>query len=108
MMANPTPLATIVAIDEKALKVVARVPGGSYPDRMAFAPEVHKLYVSDETGKTETVIDTTTNQRVAMFVRGGEVGKTQYHSVPNPVFVDVQTRRQLIEIDPTKDPANLI
>jgi len=31
--------------------------GGTYPDGMAYAPQAGKLYVSDETGETETVID---------------------------------------------------
>ena len=34
----------LVAIDENTLKVVGRAPAGVYPDGMAYAPAVHKLY----------------------------------------------------------------
>lgn len=93
----------VVAIDEGSLKIVARAPAGRYPDGMAYAPEVHKLYISDEHGATETVIDVRTNQPVATIPVGGEVGNTQYDPVSKHIFANVQTRRQLVEIDPISD-----
>jgi len=101
--ASATGTNEVVAIDEATLKVTARAPGGVYPDGMAYAPEVHKLYVSDEHGGTDTVIDTRTNARVATIPLGGDVGNTQYDSGTKHIFVNVQTRRQLLEIDPTRD-----
>jgi DNA-binding beta-propeller fold protein YncE len=64
---------------------------------------VRKLYVSDETGATETVIDASTNQRVKTIHLGGEAGNTQYDAVSKHVFVNVQTRNELVEIDPQTD-----
>lgn len=93
----------VVAIDETALQITARMPGGVYPDGIAYAPDVHKLYVSDEHGNTDTVIDVVTNTRVATIPLGGEVGNTQYDAVSKHVFANVQTREQLVEIDPTTD-----
>ncbi|TAL87647.1 MAG: YncE family protein [Rhodanobacter sp.] len=93
----------VVAIDEDTLKVIARAPAGIYPDGMAYAPAEHKLYVSDEQGDTDTVIDVRTNQRVATIALGGDVGNTQYDPVTGHVFANVQTRRQLVEIDPSVD-----
>ena len=93
----------VVAIDESMLKVTARAAGGVYPDGMAYAPAAHKLYVSDERGGTETVIDVRTNNRVATIALGGEVGNSQYDALSGHVFANVQTRRQLIEIDPATD-----
>jgi YVTN family beta-propeller protein len=93
----------VVAIDESSLKITARVPGGVYPDGMAYAPDVHKLYVSDEHGDTDTVIDVRTNTRVATIPLGGEVGNTQYDPGSRHIFSNVQTRRQLVEIDPASD-----
>jgi DNA-binding beta-propeller fold protein YncE len=101
--ASATGTNEIVAIDEASMKVVARMPGGIYPDGMAYAPGLHKLYVSDETGGTETVIDVRTNNRVGTIPLGGEVGNTQFDEVSQHIFVNVQTRRQLIEIDPVTD-----
>jgi YVTN family beta-propeller protein len=93
----------IVAIDETTLKITARMPGGSYPDGMAYAHDVHKLYASDETGETETVIDVRSNTRIATIPLGGEVGNTQYDPVSRHIFVNVQSRRKLVEIDPAND-----
>ena len=93
----------MVAIDEGILEITARVPAGHYPDGMAYAPEVHKLYVSDEHGNTETVIDVATNKRVATIALGGEVGNSQYDPVSKHIFANVQTLNQLVEIDPVTD-----
>ncbi|KVK94646.1 hypothetical protein WJ47_32475 [Burkholderia ubonensis] len=101
--ASATGTDEIVAIDAATLKIVARMPGGHYPDGMAYAPDVRKLYVSDEYGKTETVIDVRSNRRVATIALDGEVGNTQYDTVSRHIFVNVQTRGQLVEIDPATD-----
>jgi DNA-binding beta-propeller fold protein YncE len=92
-----------VAIDASTLKIVARIPGGIYPDGLAYAPEAGKLYVSDENGNTETVIDVRIHQRVATIELGGTVGNTQYDPVSKHIFVNVQGRRSLVEIDPLTD-----
>jgi YVTN family beta-propeller protein len=101
--ASATGTNEVVAIDEGTLKITARVAGGVYPDGMAYAPAAHKLYVSDEHGGTETVIDVRTSRRVATIPLGGEVGNTQYDPVTQHIFANVQSRRQLIEIDPARD-----
>lgn len=59
-------------ISEKSFSVIAQAPAGIYPDGMAYAPEARKLYVSDESGRTETVIDTRTNRRIATIAMGGD------------------------------------
>ena len=93
----------VVAIDERTLKITARMPGGIYPDGMAYAPDTYKLYVSDETGGTETVIDTQSNRRTNTIQLGGTVGNTHYDAVSRHVFVNAQSQRQLVEIDPAND-----
>ena len=101
--ASATGANEVVAIDEVTLKVTARVSGGIYPDGMAYAPDFHKLYVSDEHGDTETVIDVRTLTRVTTIPLGGDVGNTQYDPVSKHILANVQTRKQLVEIDPTSD-----
>lgn len=102
--ASATQTDEVVAIDEHSMKIVARMPGGHYPDGMAYAPAQHKLYVSDETGATETVIDTIDNTRVAIIQLGGEVGNSQYDPVSGHIFVNVQSGDGgLVEIDPQSD-----
>jgi YVTN family beta-propeller protein len=101
--ASATGTNEVVAIDPATLKIVARVPAGDYPDGMAYAPEAHKLYVSDEYGGTDTVIDVRSHKRVATIPLGAEVGNTQYDPVSHHIFANVQTRKQLVEIDPATD-----
>lgn len=101
--ASATGTNEVVEIDETTLKITARLPGGVYPDGMAYVPDLHKLYVSDEHGSSDTVIDVSTSTRVGSIQLGGEVGNTQYDAVSKHIFVNVQTRRQLIEIDPATD-----
>lgn len=101
--ASATGTNEVVAIDETSLKITARMPGGVYPDGMAYAPQLHKLYVSDEYGDTDTVIDVKTHKRVATIALGGEVGNTQYDPKSGHIFANVQTRKQLLEIDPITD-----
>lgn len=101
--ASATGTDEVVAIDPDTLKITARMPAGDYPDGMAYAPEAHKLYVSDEHGGTDTVIDVRSNTRVTTIPLGGEVGNTQYDPVSRHIFANVQTRKQLVEIDPASD-----
>jgi YVTN family beta-propeller protein len=103
LYASATGSNEVVAIDEATWRITARVPAGIYPDGMAYAPDVHKLYLSDEHGDTETVIDVTTNTRVATIPLGGDVGNTQYDAHSKHIFANVQTRAQLVEIDPATD-----
>jgi len=93
----------VAVIDARTLKVLARVPVGTYPDGMAFDPDARKLYVSDEHGDTDTVIDTTSNKRIATIPLGGDVGNTDYDAASRRIYVNVQTTGELVAIDPGKD-----
>src|SRR6266700_5364335 len=70
---------------------------------MAYHPPTHRLFVSDETGGTETVIDVRSERQIATIPLGGEAGNTQYDPSSHRIFVDVQTLNQLVAIDPTTD-----
>jgi DNA-binding beta-propeller fold protein YncE len=93
----------VAVVDTEALKVVARIPDGEFPDGLAYAPEAGKVFVSDERGGKETVIDAGTNRRIGTIDMGGEVGNTQYDSVSQRILANVQTRNQLVVIDPQRD-----
>jgi YVTN family beta-propeller protein len=93
----------VAVIDPQSLTVTLTIPGGDYPDGLAYDPELGKLYISDETGGTDTAIDTATNQVVATVALGGEVGNTQFDTVSHQVLAAVQTRNQLVTIDPQTD-----
>lgn len=101
--ASATGTNEVVVIDETTFKITARMPGGTYPDGMAYAPQAHKLYVSDEHGGTDTVIDVQSNTRITTIQIGGEIGNTQYDAATHHVFVNAQTRAELVEINPDTD-----
>jgi DNA-binding beta-propeller fold protein YncE len=93
----------IAVVDTESLTVVKRIPDGRFPDGLAFSPETKKLYVSDESGGVDTVIDTTTNEKLHAISLGGEAGNTQYDPTSHRIYVAVQTRNQLVAIDPQTD-----
>lgn len=93
----------LAVIDDQTLHVMARPPAGDYPDGIAYAKKVNKIYVSDLGGKTDTVIDAKTNQRIATIALGGGAGNTQYDPVSEHIFVTVHGQNALAEIDPDKD-----
>jgi YVTN family beta-propeller protein len=90
----------VVAIDTQSLQILGRTEGGDYPDGLAYDPDDGKVFVSDESGGTVTVVGTDTNRRIATIDLGGEVGNTQYDTVGKHIFSAVQTRNQLVAIDP--------
>ena len=101
--ASATGTNEVAAIDETTFAIKARASGGVYPDGIAFDPGTHRIFVSDEHGQTDTVIDTRTNRRIATIALGGDVGNSQFDAASKHVFVNVQTLGQLVEIDPVKN-----
>jgi DNA-binding beta-propeller fold protein YncE len=93
----------VAVLDSRSGRVIARIPGGRFPDGLAYAPPSRKLYVSDEYGRQELVIDVPSAKARRRIQLGGEAGNTQYDSVANRVWVAVQTRNELVAIDPTAD-----
>src|ERR1700730_307609 len=93
----------LAVIDDNTLEIVARAPAGDYPDGVAYARKANKIYVSDLHGKTDTVIDAKTNQRLTTISPGGGAGNSQYASVSDHIFVTVDGREELAEIDPSTD-----
>ena len=61
------------------------------------------MFVSDESGGKDVVIDAKTNTKRSTIDLGGEAGNTHYDSVSHCVLVAVQTRDQLVAIDPASE-----
>lgn len=101
--ASATGTNELAVIDDQNLSIVARIPAGDYPDGIAYAAKENKIYVSDLHGKTDTVIDAKTNQRVTTIALGGGAGNSQYDAVSDRIFVTVDGREELVEIDPNSD-----
>jgi len=64
---------------------------------------VEQVFVSDEAGGGELVIDATTNNVVTTIDMGGEAGNTHYDPGSGCILVAVQNVNQLAVIDPTAD-----
>src|SRR5213594_4306877 len=101
--ASATGTNELAVIDDQTLQIVARVPAGDYPDGVAYAGKEGKIYVSDLHGKTDTVIEAKTNKPIATIQLGGGAGNTQYDAASDRIFVTVDGRNELAEIDPHSD-----
>lgn len=88
--------------DTRSLKEIARLPGGIFPDGIAYDPRDQRIFVSDELGSAVTVIDAMADKFVARIDTGGEVGNVRYDPANGDVFVPVQSHNELIRIDPVK------
>lgn len=93
----------VAIVDDRTLKVTARVGGIRFPDGIAYASDVDKVFVSDESGDADVVIDARTASKRATIPLGGEAGNTHYDSVSHCILVAVQTRGQLVAIDPVSE-----
>jgi DNA-binding beta-propeller fold protein YncE len=101
--ASATGTNELAVIDDQSLAIIARVPAGDYPDGIAYASKQNKLYVSDLHGRTDTVVDAKTNQRLTTIQLGGGAGNSQYDPTRDRIFVTVEGREELAEIDTSVD-----
>ncbi|HKO21373.1 MAG TPA: YncE family protein, partial [Candidatus Eisenbacteria bacterium] len=93
----------VAVIDARGLRVVARAGEIGFPDGIAYVPEMRKIYVSDESGGGELVIDGVSNRAMRTIPIGGEAGNTVYDPGSGHVLVAVQTRNEVVEIEPHTD-----
>jgi DNA-binding beta-propeller fold protein YncE len=93
----------VAVLDSRSGRVLARIPGGRFPDGLAYAPAAKKLFISDEYGKQDLVIDVPSSTARRPIALGGEVGNTQYDSITGRIWAAVQTRNELVAIDPLTD-----
>ncbi len=93
----------VAIIDDRTLTITSRVGGIHFPDGISYAPEADKVFVSDEAGGADVVIDAKTGAKRSTIDLGGEAGNTHYDSVSHCILVAVQTRNQLVAIDPASE-----
>lgn len=93
----------VAAIDAKSLRVSARFPAGGTPDGIAYDPVHRKAYVSNETGRAETVIDLGTTRALAPVELDGAAGNSVFDPVGGQVYVNIRDRDELVTIDPSTD-----
>ncbi len=90
----------VAIVDERTLTIASRVGGIRFPDGIAYSPNVDKVFVSDESGSADVVIDAKTRVKRSTIELGGEAGNTHYDPVSGCILVAVQTQNQMVAIDP--------
>jgi DNA-binding beta-propeller fold protein YncE len=89
-------------VEQTRLKTTATVGPIKYPDALAYAPTVQRVFVSDEHGNADAVIDATNNTLVTSIPLGGDAGNTVYDSVADRIYVAVHGKNELVTIDPLR------
>src|SRR5215831_1455659 len=90
----------VAVVDMQNLKTIAKAGPVHYPDGIAYAPGPKRVFVSDEHGDEEAVIDATTNTLLTTIPLGGGAGNTVYDSGSGHILVAVHEKNELVAIDP--------
>lgn len=93
----------VIAVDTRTMKIVGRAGPIDYPDGLAYVPREKKVFVSDEHGGVDAVIDATGNTLVTKIPLGGGAGNTVYEPISGHILVAVHGLNQLVAIDPATD-----
>jgi DNA-binding beta-propeller fold protein YncE len=97
--ASATNAQQVLTIDSHTGKILNHAPAGKYPDGLAYDPVERHIFISDESGGVETVIDAAGN-RIATISLGGSAGNVQYDTGSGKILAAVQTRDDIAVIDP--------
>ena len=92
----------VAIVDTDSLHEIARLPGGVFPDGIAYDPKDNRIFVSDEMGSAISVIDAGANRLTARIAAGGEVGNVQYDPVSAMLYAPIQTRNEIGIFDPAR------
>jgi len=83
--------------------VVKKLKTEAKPDGSTYAAPFHKLYVSDERGKAEAIVDVTKDEIIKTLHFDSETGMPQYDPVGRKVYVNLQDQNIFAVIDPAAD-----
>ena len=90
----------VAVVDMQSLKTIAKPGPVQYPDGLAYAPGPKRVFVSDEHGDADAVIDATTNALLSAIPLGGGAGNTIYDAGSGHILVAVHEKNELVAIDP--------
>lgn len=90
----------MVAVDMNTLEKVGSAGPINYPDGLAYSPATKRVFVSDEHGGVDAVIDEQTSKLIASIPLGGGAGNTIYDSGSGRILVAVHSVNELVSIDP--------
>lgn len=90
----------MAAVDMNALKIVGMAGPINYPDGLAYSPATKRVFVSDEHGGVDAVVDAQFNKLITSIPLGGGAGNTVYDSGSGHILVAVHGINELVSIDP--------
>ena len=90
----------LAIVDMQSLKTLAKTGPIDYPDGIAYAPGPKRVFVSDEHGDADAVVDAVTNQMITTIPLGGGAGNTVYDTNAGRILVGVHRKNELVAIDP--------
>jgi DNA-binding beta-propeller fold protein YncE len=103
LYASATGVHQVAIIDTRSSRVIARVGRIGFPDGIAYASVARKIFVSDEAGGGELVIDAARDRATGTIPLGGEAGNSIYDPSSGCVLVALQTRNEIVAIDPASE-----
>jgi DNA-binding beta-propeller fold protein YncE len=90
----------MVAVEMNSLKILGAAGPINYPDGLAYSPETKRVFVSDEHGGVDAVVDAQTIKLITSIPLGGGAGNTIYDSGSGHILVAVHGANELVAIDP--------
>lgn len=90
----------LAIVDMQTLKTIAMAGPIVYPDGIAYAPGQKRVFVSDEHGNADAVVDATNNTLMATIHLDGGAGNTVYDPNSGHVMVAVHGKNEIVSIDP--------
>lgn len=90
----------LAIVEMDTLKTLAKTGPITYPDGIAYAPGPKRVFVSDEHGNADAVIDATTNSLITTIPLGGGAGNTVYDPTSGHILVAVHEADEIAVIDP--------
>jgi len=92
----------VAAVDMSTLRTVGKSGPINYPDGLAYAPGPKRVFVSDEHGNTDAVIDAQNYTLLRKIELGGGAGNTVFDSGSGHILVAVHKKNELVAIEPSK------
>ena len=90
----------VAVVDMRSLKTIAKPGPVQYPEGIAYVPGPKPIFVSDEQGIADAVIDATTDTLQTTIPLDGGAGNTVYDPGSGHILVAVHEKNQLVAIDP--------
>lgn len=90
----------VAAVDMQTLKTVGASGPVTYPDGLAYSPATKRIFISDEHGGVDAVVDAESNKLLASIPLGGGAGNTVYDPGSGHILVAVHGKNDLVSINP--------